>query len=97
MGASGRSDAGAHVAGWLTQAGFTSVDPGQRRLASSGDDLARQVPYVAAVVESTLPALVQMPDASASRLDAGLADLRALPEQPNAALGWVVHKANAVR
>lgn len=97
MDASGRSDAGARVAGWLTEAGFASVDPGERRLAYSGDDLARQVPYVAAVVESTLPALVQMPDASASRLDAGLADLRALPEQPNAAMGWVVHKANAVR
>ena len=52
---------------------------------------------MAAVVESILPGLVQMPDASASRLDAGLADLRALPATPNAVLGWVVHKANTVR
>jgi len=97
MDASGRSDAGRRVAGWLAEAGFASVDPGERRLAYSGDDLARQVPYVAAVVESILPGLVQMPDASASRLDAGLADMRALPATPNAVLGWVVHKANAVR
>jgi ubiquinone/menaquinone biosynthesis C-methylase UbiE len=97
MDASGRSDAGTRVAGWLTEAGFASVDPGERRLAYTGDDLARQVPYVTAVIESTLPALVQMPNTSASRLDAGLADLRALPTAPNAAMGWVVHKANAVR
>src|SRR5712691_3798570 len=88
MDASGRSDAGTRVAGWLTEARFTSVDPGERRLAYSGDDLARQVPYVASVVESTLSALVQMPDASASGLDAGLADLRSLPATPSAALGW---------
>jgi ubiquinone/menaquinone biosynthesis C-methylase UbiE len=97
MDASGRSDAGTRLAGWLTEAGFAVVDPGERRLAYSGAGLARQVPYVAAVVESTLPALVQMPDASALRLDAGLTDLRALPATPGAELGWVVHKALAVR
>ncbi len=97
MDAGGRSDAGARLAGWLKEAGFASVDPGERRLTYSGDDLARQVPYVAGVVESTLPALVRMPDASPSRLDAGLADLRALPATPNAIMGWIVHKANAVR
>jgi ubiquinone/menaquinone biosynthesis C-methylase UbiE len=97
MDLSGRSDAGARVAGWLTEAGFSSVDPGERRLSYSGAALARQVPYVAAVVESTLSALAQMPQVSASQLDAGLADLRALPDTPNAALGWVVHKSSAVR
>ena len=97
MDATGRSDAGTHLAGWLADAGFTSVDPGERRLAYSGDDLLRQAAYAADVVESTLPALAEMPNISASQLEAGLAELRSLPATPDAALGWVVHKARAVR
>jgi ubiquinone/menaquinone biosynthesis C-methylase UbiE len=97
MEAGGRSDAGSRVAGWLAEAGFASVEPGERQLHYSGDELVRQVPYVAAVVESTLPQLAQMPDASAAQLAAGLAGLRALPQTPGAALGWDVHKANAIR
>jgi ubiquinone/menaquinone biosynthesis C-methylase UbiE len=97
MDAGGRSDAGSRVAGWLAEAGFASVDPGERRLAYSGEELARQVPYVASVVESTLQALARMPNASAAQLEAGLADLRGLPAIQDAALGWDVHKATAVR
>jgi len=93
----GRSDAGTQLPGWLLEAGFASIDPGERRLAYSGSELARQVPYVAAVVESTLPALEEMGDTSASLLEAGLSDLRALPATPDAAIGWVVHKAHGVR
>ncbi|HEY7380988.1 MAG TPA: hypothetical protein VH572_07245, partial [Gaiella sp.] len=76
---------------------FASVDPGERRLAYSGEELARQVPYVADVVESTLQALARMPNVSAAQLEAGLADLRGLPAIQDAALGWDVHKATAVR
>ena len=97
MDAGGRSDTGTRLPRWLTEAGFASVDPGARRLAYSGSELARQVPYVAAVVESTLPALAQLPDVNATQLDAGLAGLRLLPGTPGAAMGWDVHKANAVR
>jgi hypothetical protein len=79
------------------EAGFTSVDPGEIRLAYADEGLTRQVPYVAAVVESTLPTLAQTPGASAPQLKAGFAELRALPMTPNAALGWVVHKAQALR
>jgi ubiquinone/menaquinone biosynthesis C-methylase UbiE len=97
MDAKGRSDAGAQLESWLGEAAFRSIDPGELRLDYSGDDLARQIPYVAAVIASTLAALVEMPDALASRLESGLGDLRALSTTPDAALGWVVHKANAVR
>jgi ubiquinone/menaquinone biosynthesis C-methylase UbiE len=93
----GRSDAGTRLPKWLVEAGFKSVDPGELRLAYAGKDLVRQVPYVAAVVESTLPELAQLPGASASELEVGFAELRALPTTPNAALGWTVHKAQAVR
>lgn len=97
MEGAGRSDAGTRLPEWLAAAGFTSVDPGEIRLAYAGKDLARQVPYVAAVVESTLPVLAQARGAFASQLEAGFAELRALPNTPDATLGWVVHKAKAVR
>jgi len=96
METTGRSDAGSRLAEWLAEAGFISVDPGEIRLSYTGKDLVRQVPYVAAVVESTLPELAQLPGVSASELEVGFAELRALPTTSNAALGWVVHKANAV-
>jgi ubiquinone/menaquinone biosynthesis C-methylase UbiE len=89
MEASARSDAGTRLPGWLAEAGFESVDPGERRLAYSGEELTRQVPYVAEVVEAT--------DIASPELAPGLAALRALPATPGAALGWDVHKAQAVR
>jgi ubiquinone/menaquinone biosynthesis C-methylase UbiE len=89
MDAGGRSDAGSRVAGWLGKAGFASVDPGERRLEYSGEGLARQVPYVASVIESTL--------SGDPRLEEGLAALRGLLDTPNAAMGWAVHKAHATR
>jgi hypothetical protein len=97
MDATGRSDAGTRVPEWLVQAGFAAVDPGERRLVYSGRDLVRQTAYVAAVIESTLPMSTATPDASTSQFKAGLAELRALPMAADAALGWTVHKARAVR
>jgi ubiquinone/menaquinone biosynthesis C-methylase UbiE len=96
MDANGRSDAGPRLESWLVEAGFKAVDPGERRLAYSGDALARQITYVAAVVESTLATLIKTPNASTSQLEAALADLRALAAKPDAAMGWAVYKANAV-
>jgi ubiquinone/menaquinone biosynthesis C-methylase UbiE len=92
MDTTGRSDTGARLEGWLVDAGFRSIDPGERRLAYSGDELARQVPYVTAVVESTLGSRVAEPE-----LAAGLAELQALPAMPDAELRWDVHKATALR
>jgi SAM-dependent methyltransferase len=93
----GRSDTALRLSGWLEQAGFASVDAGARPLRYEGEPLARQVPYVADVAEATLPDLVQMSGASSALLEAGLADLRDLPERPDGAMGWLVHKARAVR
>ena len=97
MEAGGWSDAGARLPGWLEEAGFSSVDPGERRLRYTGESLARQVPYVADVVEATLPDLVRIPGASASLLEQGLADLRTLATVPDAAIGWDIHKSHAIR
>jgi len=48
-------------------------------------------------MESALPALAQLPGADQEELRAGLTDLRDLASQPDAGLGWVVHKSTAVR
>jgi hypothetical protein len=95
MESTGRSDAGAHLGGWLIDACFDCVDPGERRLAYTGVELGRQLPYVTAVFESTLAEFAAASDATEERLRAGVADLRALGATPRASLGWTVHKAKA--
>ena len=97
MDAAGRSDAGTHLARWLAEAGFERVDPGERRLAYSGAELARQSEYAASVVDSTLSALAETSHAAAATLEEGVAELRALPTRPGTAFGWIVHKATGRR
>ncbi|HJR95638.1 MAG TPA: methyltransferase domain-containing protein [Gaiellaceae bacterium] len=97
MAAAGWSDAGTRLPAWLEQAGFREIDPGERPFWWQGEDLAGEAPYAADVIESALPALVQLPGTSEDELRAGLADLRRLPSHPDAGLGWVVHKSTALR
>ena len=97
MEANGHSDAGTRLETWLSQAGFRSLEPGERRLSFSGSDLARQLPYVIDVVESTLADLAAASEATEAALRNGVTDLRALGATPGAAFGFVVHKARAVR
>jgi SAM-dependent methyltransferase len=94
MAASGWSDAGTRIPGWLREAGFRAVDDGERPFRWRGEELSGQADYAADVIES---ALAGLPGASEEELPAGLRDLRHLANQPNAGLGWVVHKATAVR
>ena len=97
MAASGWSDAGTRLPGWMREAGFRAVDDGERPFWWQGDDLSGQADYAADVIESALPALAGLPGASEEELRAGLEDLRSLGHDPDAGLGWVVHKATAVR
>jgi ubiquinone/menaquinone biosynthesis C-methylase UbiE len=97
MAAAGRSDAGTRLPGWLREARFREVDEGERPFWWRDDDLAVQATYAADVMESALDALAQLPGADAEELRAGLADLRGLPSQAGARLGWVVHKSTARR
>ena len=97
MAASGWSDAGTRLPGWLAEAGFRDVDPGERAFSWQGGDLARQANYAADVMESALDALLQLPGTTEDELRAGLSHLRGLPGRPGASLGWVVHKSTAVR
>jgi ubiquinone/menaquinone biosynthesis C-methylase UbiE len=93
MSAAGWSDAGTRLPGWLRESGFENVDEGARPFWWRDDDLASQASYAADVLESALPALAALPGVDEPVLHAGLDDLRSLPGQPDAGLGWVVHKS----
>jgi len=97
MAAAGWSDAGTRLPDWLREAGFRDVDEGERPFWWTGEDLSRQANYAADVIESALDALAEQPGASEGELRRGLADLRELPNQPDAGLGWVMHKSTATR
>jgi ubiquinone/menaquinone biosynthesis C-methylase UbiE len=97
MAASGWSDAGTRLPGWLREAGFREVDEGERPFWWQDEDLANQANYAADVVESALDALAELPGVAEEELHAGLEDLRSLASHPGAGLGWVVHKSTAVR
>jgi len=97
MAASGWSDAGTRLPGWLREAGFRDVVEGERPYWWRNDDLAVQSRYAADVLESALDALARLPGADEAELRAGLAELRGLPDQHGAGLGWVVHKSTAAR
>jgi ubiquinone/menaquinone biosynthesis C-methylase UbiE len=97
MAASGWSDAGTRLPGWLSEAGFRDVDEGERPVWWQGDELPGQTNYAADVMESALDALVQLPGTREDELRAGLADVRALPGHADAGLGWVIHKSTATR
>lgn len=97
MAAAGWSDAGRRLPGWLREAGFREVVEGERSYWWQEEDLAGQAPYAADVIDSALDALTQLSGADEEELREGLADLRRLPSQPGAGLGWVLHKSTAVR
>jgi ubiquinone/menaquinone biosynthesis C-methylase UbiE len=97
MAAAGWSDAGTLLPGWLRTAGFREIDEGERTFWWQDGDLATQAHYAADVVESALDALARLPGADEEELRRGLEQLRALPSQPGAGLGWTLHKSTARR
>jgi SAM-dependent methyltransferase len=97
MAASGWSDAGTRLPGWLREAGLRKIEEGERPFRWQDEDLSGQASYAADVLESALAALAQLPGVAPEELRAGLEDLRNLAGEPDARLGWVVHKSTAVR
>jgi SAM-dependent methyltransferase len=97
MSASGWSDAGTRLPGWLRKAGFADVVDGEWPFWWEGNELASEAAYAADVMESALDALKQVPGADEGQLRAGLTDLRNLRVRSDAGLGWVVHKSTATR
>jgi ubiquinone/menaquinone biosynthesis C-methylase UbiE len=97
MAAAGWSDAGTRLPGWLREAGFHDIDPGERSFWWQGEDLANQANYAADVLESAMPSLAQLRGTDDEKLQRGLEDLRNLRSAPGAGLGWIVHKTSARR
>jgi len=97
MAASGWSDAGTRLPGWLREAGFHRIDEGKRTFWWQDEDLLSQALYAADVVESALDALAELPGTDEEELRAGLEDLRSLARRPGAGLGWTLHKSTALR
>ncbi len=97
MDASGWSDAGTRLPGWLRESGFAGVEEGERPFWWRDDDLASQAAYAADVLESALPALAALPGMDEEHLRAGLHDLRSLPGERGAGLCWVVHKSTCTK
>ena len=97
MAASGWSDAGTRLPGWLREAGFRDVVEGERTVWWQDEDLDGQARYAADVMESAVGTLAHLPGATEEELRAGLDDLRSLPQRPGAGLGWAMHKSTAVR
>jgi SAM-dependent methyltransferase len=97
MDASGWSDAGTRLPGWLRESGFDDVVEGERPFWWTDADLDRQANYAADVLESALEALAALPGASEEELRAGLRDFRALPTHDHGGLGWVVHKSTGTK
>jgi len=97
MQASGWSDAGTRLPGWLREAGFDDVVDGERAFWWQGDELRSEASYAANVMESAVPALTEVVSADEHELRAGLADLRNLSSHAEAGLGWIVHKSTATR
>jgi ubiquinone/menaquinone biosynthesis C-methylase UbiE len=93
MAASGWSDAGTRLPAWLRESGFSNVVEGERPFWWHDEDLAGQANYAADVLESALGTLAALPGTEEEQLWLGLQDLRRLPGQPTAGLGWVVHKS----
>ena len=97
MALSGRSDAGKQVGGWLREAGFTKVDPGERPFAFEGEAIVPEAAYFAEIWEEAIPSLATLPGAAPEPLlREGLAQLRGLHEVPGARLSWLINKATAV-
>ncbi len=97
MAASGWSDAGTRLPGWLRESSFEDVDEGERQFRWRDGDLASQAGYAGDVLESALPALSALPATDEAELRQGLDDLRSLPGRPGAGLGWIVHKSTGVK
>ena len=96
MAASGWSDAGTRLPGWLRQAGFREVDEGERPFWWH-EDLRGQALYAADVLGALEASSRNCPASSGAAAGPGLDDLRSLPSQPQPGLGWVMRESRAVR
>ena len=97
MASAGWSDAGTRLPEWLRDTGFRDVDEGERAFWWQDEELAAEATYAAEVIESALDSLLQLRGAVREQLRDGIEDLRRLDQEPDARLGWVVHKSTGLK
>jgi ubiquinone/menaquinone biosynthesis C-methylase UbiE len=93
----GQEDAGPRLRGWLEEAGFTDVDPGERLFSFHGAEVTRNAHWMTDGAQATITDIAALPDTpDEATLQRGLDELRALGDSPEAELSYVVNKASAV-
>lgn len=97
MRAFGQDDAGTQLAGWLDDAGFADIDPGERLLSYRGAEVTPDARWLANAVEATIADVASLPGApDEATLRQGLEELGALGDQPGHRIRYIIHKATAV-
>jgi SAM-dependent methyltransferase len=93
----GQEDAGTRLPGWLGDAGFTEVDPGERPFSFHGAEVTPNARWMTDGAQATITDIASLPGTpDEATLRRGLDELRALGDDPEAELSYVVHKATAV-
>jgi ubiquinone/menaquinone biosynthesis C-methylase UbiE len=92
----GQDDAGTRLSGWLDEAGFTNIDPGERLFSYRGAEVGPSARYLADVAEASINDIASLlGTADEETLRRGLRELRELDDHPEARLRYVIHKARA--
>ena len=96
MRAFGQGDAGTQLWGWLDEAGFAGIEPGERLFSYRGPEVGPVARYLADAIAATLSEIASLPGRpDQETLRRGLEDLQALDRHPGAWLRFVIHKAQA--
>jgi ubiquinone/menaquinone biosynthesis C-methylase UbiE len=92
----GQHDAGTQLWGWLDQAGYRDIEPGERLFSYRGIEVSPAAAYVADAIAATVTDIADIPSvADEATLRQGLRELRDLADNPDAWLRFVIHKAQA--
>jgi ubiquinone/menaquinone biosynthesis C-methylase UbiE len=92
----GQHDAGTQLWGWLDQAGFGDIEPGERLFSYQGAEAGPTAAYLADAIAATITDIADIPRvANETTLRRGLRELRELGDNPEAWLRFVIHKAQA--
>jgi ubiquinone/menaquinone biosynthesis C-methylase UbiE len=93
MRAFGQSDAGTQLWGWLDEAGFSNIDPGERLFSFRHPEVAPWARYLADVVEATVSDIASVATtADEETLRRGVGELRAGTAH---SIRCAIHKARA--
>lgn len=94
MDASGRSDAGSRLEGWLKDAGFRGLKVWPIDFDAQGSGLPHRVEYLLGFIETAIPGVLGLPGvAPEDLLRRGVDDFRAVCRAPKGRVRFRVHKS----